>query len=332
MQSHSTGPNGLFSRRGVLAAAAASLVAPLVARAQGFAPQRPVHIVLPQPPGGAADRLARMLGDRLQAYWKQPVVLENKPGGGVVIGTQATVRAPADGYTIGLLGSSLSINAVQRKDLPYEIKDLQPLARVGYYTVALVATSSFPASNIKELIELARSKPRNHFSFGSNGIGTSAQVAGEMLNHMGGIELQHVPYNGASKMYTDMVGGQIPLGFSVFSSAETFVKNGQLKVLGVTSAQRSPLYPQVPAIAETLPGYEAVNWAGFAAPAALPADVTRRISEDILAVLKAPDVSRQLAEMGIELAPLDAAAFKIFIQSEVDRFSAITRPIATRLN
>lgn len=222
-------PSQALRRRTLLAALASGALAPAFAQNQRF-PTRPVKIVLPQPPGGAADRLARLIGERLEAHWKQSVVLENKPGGGVVIGTQAVARSPADGHTIGLLGSSLSINAVQRKDLPYEVKDLQPLARVGYYTVALVAAANFPADDIKSLIALARSKPANQISFGSNGIGTSAQVAGEMLNHMAGIELQHVPYNGAAKMYTDIIGGVLPIGFSVVSSAEQFLKAGQMKV------------------------------------------------------------------------------------------------------
>ena len=320
-------PAGAMSRRTLLATAAATLAAPARAQAQKF-PSRPVKLVLPQPPGGAADRLARMLGDRLEAHWKQTVVLENKPGGGVVIGTQAVVRAPADGYTIGLLGSSLSINAVQRKDLPYEVKDLQPLARVGYYTVALVAAANFPANDIKGLIALAKSQPPNKFSFGSNGIGTSAQLAGEMLNHMAGIEMQHVPYNGAAKMYTDMVGGVLPLGFSVVSSAEPFIKAGQMKVLGVTSAQRSPLFPQWPAIAETLPGFEAVNWAGFCGPAGLPRELTQQLGEDLLAVLKAPDMPKLLAAMGIEQTPQGPAEFSAFIQSEMTRFAAVTKPLA----
>ncbi|MBC5784584.1 tripartite tricarboxylate transporter substrate binding protein [Ramlibacter sp. USB13] len=317
------------TRRHLLLAALAGAALPAFAQGQKF-PTRPVKLVLPQPPGGAADRLARMLGDRLEAHWKQPVVLENKPGGGVVIGTQAVVRAPADGYTIGLLGSSLSINAVQRKDLPYEVKDLQPLARVGYYTVALVAAANFPANDIKELIALAKGKPANSISFGSNGIGTSAHVAGEMLNHMAGIELQHVPYNGAAKMYTDIVGGVLPMGFSVVSSAEQFIKAGQMKVLGVTSAQRSPLYPQWPAIAETLPGFEAVNWAGFCGPAGMPRDVTQQVGEDILAVLKAPDIGKALAAMGIEVAPQGPAEFAAFIQSEMKRFAVLVKPLAAQ--
>lgn len=318
-------------RRTLLGAAALSLIAPTLARAQAF-PSRPVRLILPQPPGGAADRLARMLGERLEARWKQSVVLDNKPGGGVVIGTLATARAPADGHTIGLLGSSLSINAVQRKDLPYEIKDLQPLARVGYYTVALVAAASFPANDVKGLIALAKSEPPRKFSFGSNGIGTSAQLAGDMLNHMAGIELQHVPYNGAAKMYNDMMGGLVPVGFSVVSSAEGFIKAGQMKVLGVTSAQRSPLFPQWPAIAETLPGYEAVNWAGFCGPAGLSPDLVQRLGDDLMAVLKAPDMAKVLAAMGIELAPLGPQEFDAFIQSEMKKFAAVTKPLAPRMN
>ncbi|QJW85852.1 tripartite tricarboxylate transporter substrate binding protein [Ramlibacter terrae] len=317
--------HALMTALGALAACAA----PAFAQAPGF-PTRAVKVVLPQPPGGAADRLARLLGDRLEAHWKQPVVLENKPGGGVVIGTQAVVRAPADGYTIGLLGSSLSINAVQRKDLPYEVKDLQPLARVGYYTVALVAAANFPANDIKGLVALAKGQPAKAFSFGSNGIGTSAHVAGEMLNHMAGIELQHVPYNGAAKMYTDIVGGVLPMGFSVVSSAEPFLKAGQMKVLGVTSAQRSPLFPQWPTIAETLPGFEAVNWAGFCGPAGIPRDVAQQLGEDLLAVLKSPEIAKALAAMGIEQAPQGPAEFGAFIQSEMKRFALVTKPLAAQ--
>jgi tripartite-type tricarboxylate transporter receptor subunit TctC len=319
-----------LARRRLLQAAALMALAPRL-YAQGF-PSKPVRIYLPQPPGGAADRLARVLGERLEARWKQSVIIENKPGGGVVIGTQATARAAPDGHTLGLLGSSLSINAVQRKDLPYDsVKDLQPIARVGYYTVALVAAADFPANDIRELIALAKKQP-GRLSFGSNGIGTSAQLAGEMLNHMAGIQLQHVPYNGASKMYTEIVGGQIPMGFSVASSAETFVKNGQLKVLGVTSTKRSPLYPDWPTIAETLPGYEAVNWAGFAAPAGVPREIAQRLADDIVAVLAMPEVAKAMAEMGVEVSPQGPDEFKAFIQSEIRRFAEVTKPLGAPTN
>lgn len=313
-----------FTRRQAVLGALAAMAAPAWAQNPKF-PARSVKVLVPQPPGGAADRLARMLGERLEKHWKQSVVIENKPGGGVVIGTQAVVRSPADGYTLGLLGSSLSINAVQRKDLPYELKDLQPIARAGYYTVALVATSNFPASDIKGLIAYARGKPADSIAFGSNGIGTSAHVAGEMLNQMAGIQMQHVPYNGAAKMYTDIVGGVLPIGFSVVSSAEPFLKAGQMKVLGVTSAQRSPLYPQWPTIAETLPGFEAVNWAGFCGPAGLPQDITQQLGKDLIEVLRGPDMAKSLESMGFELSPQGPAEFAAFIQSEMKRFAALTR-------
>ncbi len=320
-------------RRQILQAAAFAALAARwpAAHAQDF-PSKPVRLFVPQPPGGAADRLARVLGQRLETAWKQSVIVENKPGGGVVIGTLATARAAPDGYTLGLLGSSLSINAVQRKDLPYDaVKDLQPIARIGYYTVALVASADFPANDVRELIAIAKKKPGT-LSFASNGIGTSAQLAGEMLNHMAGIQLQHVPYNGAAKMYTDMVGKLVPMGFSVASSAEPFVKSGQLKVLGVTSTTRSPLYPQWPAIAETLPGYEAVNWAGFAAPAGVPADIARRLADSVRTALADPEVAKVMAEMGIEVAPQGPEEFKAFIQSEIRRFAAVTKPLGATAN
>jgi tripartite-type tricarboxylate transporter receptor subunit TctC len=317
-------------RRQLMLGSAAAAGLRGLAQAQAF-PGRAVRLVLPQPPGGAADRLGRTLAERLEARWKQAVILDNRPGGGVVVGTLAVARAAPDGYSLGLLGSSLSINAVQRKDLPYDIRDLAPLARIGYYTVALVAPVSFPANDLKGLIALAKSRP-GQLSFGSNGIGTSTQLAGEMLNHMAGIELQHVPYNGAAKMYTDMLGGLIPLGFSVVSSAQAFIRSGQMKVLGVTSAQRSPLFPQWPAMAETLPGYESVNWAGVAAPAALPRELVQRISQDLLAVLREPDMPRVLADQFIELAPQGPEEFQAFIHSEIQRFALVTKPLANRMN
>lgn len=153
-----------------------------------------------------------------------------------------------------------------------------------------------------------------------------------MLNHMAGIELQHVPYNGAAKMYTEMLGGQIALGFCVVSSAEAFIKSGQMKVLGVTSAQRSPLFPNWPTIAETLPGYESVNWAGFAAPAGLPRELALRLSDDLLAVLKAPDIGKLLADQGVELSPQGPEEFRAFIHSEMKRFAEVTKPLGTRMN
>jgi tripartite-type tricarboxylate transporter receptor subunit TctC len=325
-----TSPQGTLQRRRLLAAFLGAMVVPLVAQAQAF-PTRAVYLIVPQPPGGAADRLGRFLAERLGALWEQSVIVENKAGGGVAVGTVATARAERDGYTLGLLGSSLTINAIQRRDLPYRLSDLEPIARVGYYTMALVASANFPADDVKGLIALAKSKPANFLSYGSNGIGTSAQVAGELLNHMAGIETQHIPYNGASKMYTDILGGRIPLGFAVYSSAVSFVRAGQMKVLGVTSERRSPQYPDVPTIAETLPGFDVVNWAGILSPADLSPETLEKVSTDLLRVLEGPDVARKLGEMGIDLAPLGPEQFKAFIAGELQRFSKVMKPLSERL-
>ncbi len=316
-------------RRRLLQAAAACAVLPLATslRAQAW-PARPVKILVPQPPGGAADRVARIFAERLQVRWGQPLIIENRPGAGVVVGTQALVRSAPDGCTLGLLGSSLTINAAQRSDLPYDtLKDVLPVARLGLYTMALVATPDFPANTVPELIALAKQQP-GKLAFGSNGIGTSAQLAGEMLNHMAGIQLTHVPYNGAAKMYTDILGGQIPIGFAVASSADSFIKAGQLKVLAVTNLQRSRLYPQWPTVAETLPGYEAINWAGFASPPGVPPAIVQRQADDILAVLATPEVMKTMADIGVDVAPQGPEEFKAYIRDEVRRFAAVTKPLS----
>jgi len=293
------------------------------ARASDF-PQRPLRLVLPQPPGGAADQLARLLAERLEALWKQTVVIEHKPGGGAVLATQYVARSAPDGHTLGTAGSSLTINALLRKDLPYRIGDLQPLARIGYYTTVLLAHPGVPAKDVRELLALARSSPQ---LYGSNGVGSAAHLAGVLLAQMGGVDLQHVPYNGAAKMYTDMIGGRLPLGFAIATSAESFVKSGQLKVIGVTTPTRSALYPQWPAIAEQLPGYEATNWAGLYGPAGLPRPVLDTLSSGLLQVLRQPDTRQALQGMGIEVAEQSASDFQAFIQQDLERLAPLARKL-----
>lgn len=295
------------------------------ARAAGF-PARPVRVIVPQAPGGAADQMIRLLAERLEALWGQSVVIDYRPGGGSVLATQTVARSAPDGHTLGTAGSSLTINAVLRKDLPYKVTDVQPLARIGYYTTVLVAHPSLPAKDVRELIAHAKKTP---LLYGSNGVGSAAHLAAELLNQMGGIDMQHVPYNGASKMYTDMLGGRLPLGFAIASSAEAFVKSGQLKVLAVTNPVRSALYPQWPAVAETLPGYEAVNWAGLYGPAGIPKDVVEQISSDLVKVLRQPETRRALLGMGVEVAELPAADFVSFIRQDIERILPVAKKVGT---
>lgn len=295
------------------------------ARASTF-PARPVHVIVPQAPGGAADQMIRVIAERLRVLWNQPVVIEYKPGGGSVLATQTVARSAPDGYTIGTAGSSLTLNAVLRKNLPYRMQDVLPLARIGYYTTVLLAHPSLAAKDVSEVIALAKKSPLH---YGSNGVGSAAHLAGALLNQTAGIEMEHVPYNGAAKMYTDMLGGRLPLGFAIASSAETFVKSGQLKVIGVTNAARSPLYPSWPAIAESLPGYEAINWAGIYGPAGLPGAVVEQLSADIVKALRQPETRGSLTSMGIEVAEQAAAEFATFIARDVERIVPVARQIGS---
>jgi tripartite-type tricarboxylate transporter receptor subunit TctC len=293
--------------------------------AQAF-PSRQVHVIVPQAPGGAADQMIRVIAERLRAQWNQPVVVEYKPGGGSVLATQTVARSTPDGYTLGTAGSSLTLNAVLRKNLPYRMQDVMPLARIGYYTTVLVAFPSVAAKDVAEVIALAKKSPLH---YGSNGVGSAAHLAGALLNHRAGIEMEHVPYNGAAKMYTDMVGGRLPLGFAIAGSADTFVKSGQLKVIGVTNATRSSLYPSWPAISETLPGYEAVNWAGIYGPAGLPKAVAEQLSADIVKALRHAETRAALTSMGVEVAEQNADEFSAFIARDVERIVPVAKQIGT---
>jgi tripartite-type tricarboxylate transporter receptor subunit TctC len=311
----------LIVRHGALAAA--TLAGSRAYAASPF-PTRPVRVIVPQAPGGAADQMIRVIAERLESIWGQTVLIEHKPGGGSVLATQTVARSASDGYTIGTAGSSLTLNAVLRKNLPYAMKDVQPLARIGYYTTVLLAHPSLAANDITGVIALAKKSP---LLYGSNGVGSAAHLAGELLNKMAGIEMQHVPYNGAAKMYTDMVGGRLTLGFAIASSADAFVKSGQLKVIGVTQAARSPLYPTWPAIAESVPGYEAVNWAGIYAPAGIPKPVVDQLSADIVKAVRHPETRKRLTDMGIDVAEQPGDEFAAFIARDIERITPVSKQI-----
>lgn len=306
------------------AATMAAGAVPMVRSAPAAFPTRPVHIILPQAPGGAADRMIRLIAERLESNWGQSVLIEYKPGGGSILATQTVARSAPDGYTLCSAASSLTINAQLRKDLPYKMSDVLPIARIGYYTTVLVASPSLPVNDVRELIALAKTK---HVLFGSNGVSSAAHLAGELMNQMGGVNMGHVPYNGASKLYNDMLGGRLELGFAIASSAEPFVKDGKLKVLGVTNPTRSPLFPDWPAISETLPGYEAVNWAGLIGPAGIPAGIAEQLSDDVLKVLKIPPTRKALTDMGVDVDEQGTAEFSAFLRRDIERIAPLSRRI-----
>jgi tripartite-type tricarboxylate transporter receptor subunit TctC len=304
----------------------------LLADAVQAFPTRPVTILVPQPPGGANDALARAIAQKLQETWGQSVLVDFRPGGGVIVGTQALARSAPDGHTIGLVTSGHSLNQVLRKDLPYDsVKDFALVGRIGFYVMALVAVQGFEAGDVKALVAAAKAKP-GAVQYASLGIGGATHLAGELLKLMASIDLLHVPYNGSAPAYRDMLGGRVPVAFVILNSALPHVRAGRLKVLGVTNPKRSTVYPEFPAIGESIPGYEITSWAGFAVPGATPKDVAQKVSTDLLKALQSAELRQKLTDYGLELAPLNAAEFDAFARSEAARFAVIARDTGFKLD
>ncbi len=300
-------------------------------QAQTF-PAKPVTLIVPLPAGGATDVLARVLAQRLQEAWGQPVVVDFRPGGGTVVGTQAVARSAPDGHTLGIILSAHSANPSLRSSLPYDtLKDLAGVARIGWSVVALVASAGFEADDIKGLLALAKKKP-GEVQYASLGVGTSTHLAGELLKTAAGIDLLHIPYNGSAPAYRDLLGGRVPLAFVIMNSAQPHVKAGKLKVLGITNARRSESYPEYPTIGESVPGYEITSWFGLVTAGATPAPLLQRISTDVVKALGAPEMRAKLAELGVDSAPLASGEFDAFIRSEMDRLGRLVRQSGAKLD
>jgi tripartite-type tricarboxylate transporter receptor subunit TctC len=265
------------------------------------------------------------MAQKLGELWKQSVIVDNKPGAGTIVGTQAIARAPADGYTFGIVISAFTINPSLRTDLPYNtLKDFTPLSLLGFPVIALVAVPSFPADDVKGLIEKARAKPGS-VSFASLGIGTATQLAGELINVRTNAGMVHIPYNGSAPAYNDLLSGRVPVGFVLLDSALPHVKAGKLKVLGITNAHRSRIYPDYPTIGETIPDYSLESLFGFVAPAGLPAPVAAKLSGDLVKVMQMPEVRRRLVELSVEPVGSSAAEFAATIRSEITDWAPVVK-------
>ena len=268
------------------------------ANAQGF-PTKPIRLVVTFPAAGAPDILARLFADKAQLG--QPVVIDNVPGAGGNIGADKVAKAPADGYTLvmGTVGTH-SINGSLYPKMPYDmVKDFTPLGHVASAPNLLVVTNDLPVKNVAELISYMKAHP-NKLSFGSPGIGSSVHVSGELFKSMTGTTMQHVPYKGRQFAIPDLVGGQIQLMFDNMPSALPMAKDGKIRALAQTTAKRSPAAPDVPTVAETVPGFEATTWFAMFAPAGTPRDVVMRINAEMVRVFKLPDVVDKLKTLGLE--------------------------------
>jgi tripartite-type tricarboxylate transporter receptor subunit TctC len=281
-----------------LLAGAIALAVAASAQAQGF-PTKPIRLVVTFPAAGAPDILARLFADKAQ--FGQPVMIDNVPGAGGNIGADKVAKAPADGYTLVMATvGTHSINGSLYPKMPYDmVKDFSPIAHVASAPNLLVVTNDLPVKSVAELISYMKANP-NKLSFGSPGIGSSVHVSGELFKSMTGTTMQHVPYKGRQFAIPDLVGGQIQLMFDNMPSALPMAKDGKIRALAQTTAKRSPAAPDVPTVAETVPGFEATTWFAMFAPAGTPRDVVMRINAEMVRVFKLPEVVDKLKTLGLE--------------------------------
>jgi tripartite-type tricarboxylate transporter receptor subunit TctC len=316
-------------RRIALCCALAALaMAPLPAAAQGAGdfPSKPVRIVVPFPPGGAADVLARLYGQKLSEGWGKPVIVENRPGAGGIIGTDAVAKAAPDGYTLLVITIGHAVNTSMYAKLPYDaLKDLAPVGQLATLPSLVVVNPSVPAKNIEELVALARSKP-GQLTYSSSGTGSTSHMSAALLASMTGTTLTHVPYKGAAAALNDVIGGQVQITIDTAISAVPQVKNGKLRALAVTSAKRSPTLPDLPTVAESgVPGYDFAAWYALLAPAGTPPAVIERINQEVRKAGALADVKDKLGALGAEATVSSPAELDRLLRAETARWAKVVK-------
>jgi tripartite-type tricarboxylate transporter receptor subunit TctC len=309
----------------VAAAVALGWAATGPASAQGSYPDRPIRIVVPVAPGGGTDFVARLLAEKLAPALGQPVLVDNRPGGSGNVGVRQVVEAAADGYTLVMPITSLPISPSLQK-LPFNpVKDLAPITLAGNLPLVLVVHPSLPATSVREVIALAKAKPRT-LNFANSGVGTTAHLAGELFNRMAGVEMVSVNYKGGGPAVTDLLGGHVQLYFSTIPSVIQHVKSGKLRAIAVTGRQRSSEMPEVPTVIESgLRDFEVTSWFGLFAPAGTPRAVIDRLNREAVAALALPDVKQKMAGHGVEAASSTPEALAQLLASEIERWGKVIR-------
>jgi len=308
-----------------LAAGVAALpVVPRIARAQAYS-TRPVRIVVGFAPGGAFDIIARLIGQWLSEQLGQPFVIENRPGAGGNIATEAVARAPADGYTLLLVGAPNAINTTLYQKLNFNlIRDIAPVAGIDREPQIMVVNPSIPAKTVPEFIVYAKARPRK-VSMASQGIGGSGHLTGELFQMMAGVNVVHVPYRGAGPALSDLLGGQVEFMFAAAPSAIEYVKTGKLRGLAVTTTARSEALTDVPTVAEFLPGFEASSWYGVGAPKATPAEIVEKLNKEMNAGLADPKIKARLADLGGAALPGSPADFGKLVADETEKWGKVIK-------
>jgi tripartite-type tricarboxylate transporter receptor subunit TctC len=307
----------------------AALAGPATAQGVDF-PSRALRLVVPFPPGGSNDIVGRFVALRLSERLGQPVVVDNRAGADGIIGTELVTRADADGYTLLIVSSTYTMNPAIHK-LPYDpVKSLAPVARLASGGNVIAVTPSLPVNNIRELIALAKTKA-GHVRYASSGIGGFNHFGGELFNMMAGVTLEHVPYKGGGPSMVDVMGGQVEVVFGTLIQALPHIRSGKLKALGVGSATRSPLLPEVPTISEAgVPGYDGGIWWGILTRAGAPTPIIARLNAEINALLRDPEAARRLAAEGAEPVTDTPEAFGKLIAAELVKWERIARQARIR--
>jgi tripartite-type tricarboxylate transporter receptor subunit TctC len=315
-----------FSRRQLLhlAAGAAALTGSRRARAQAY-PSRPIRLIVGFPAGGPTDITARVMGQWLSERLGQQCVIENRGGAGSNIAVEATIGAPPDGYTLLIVGATNAINATLYEKLNFNfIRDIAPVAGIIRVPLIMEVHPSVPAKTVAEFIAYAKARP-GKINMGSGGIGTTLHVSGELFKMMTGVDMLHVPYRGAGPMLTDLLGGQVQVGFDPMPSSIGYVKAGQLRPLAVTTATRSEALPELPTVGDFVPGYEASTWYGVGAPKNTPAEIIERLNKEVNAGLADPKLKARLTDLGGMMLTGSAAEFGAFIVEETEKWAKVVK-------
>ncbi len=297
-----------------------------VAAAQQAYPSKPIRFIVPFPPGGSTDPLARLVGQKLSIKWGQAVIVDNRPGGNTIIGTEALAKSPPDGYTILLVTRDLVLLPHLVSYLPYDpIKDFAAVASLAKAQFILVLHPSVPANNLQEFIALAKSKP-GQLNYATSGLGNATHLAAELFQSMTGVKMQHIPYKGGAAALTDLLSGRVQLWFPNTVGISAHIKSGKLKGLAVTGDKRFASMPQVPTFDEAgLPGFEMAGWFGILAPAGTAKEIVDKISKEVALVLAMPDVLEKLESQGSQPFTSSPEQFAALLRSELARYGKIIK-------
>jgi tripartite-type tricarboxylate transporter receptor subunit TctC len=313
----------------------ASTLIAIAAAASAFAadvyPSRTIRWIVPYPPGGTTDILARIMGQRLSERIGQQVLIDNRPGAGNNIGTELAIKSTADGYTVFLVNPANAINATLYKNLSFNfLRDMAPVAGIVRVPNVMEVTMSLPVRSIPEFINYVKANP-GKVILASSGSGTSVHLSGELFKSMTGIEMTHVPYKGAGPAFPDLIGGQVHVMFDNMPSSIEFIRGGKLRALGVTTAKRSAQLPDVPTVAETVPGYEASAWFGMGAPTGTPAAMIAKLNREINEILAEPKMRARLAELGGDPIIGTPAEFGALHAAETEKWAKVVRSSGARV-